>query len=102
MDEHVPHAVARALHRRGIDVLTASEAGLLGAADEEHLAHAHAEGRVFVTNDSDLLRLHQQQPHAGIAYCEQGTRTIGQIVAGLALIHQVLEPVEMAGQVEFL
>jgi len=102
LDEHVPHTVAEALRRRGIDVLTAGEAGLLGMSDTEHLARALAAGRVFVTHDSDFLRLHQQHPHAGIAYCAQGTRTIGQLVTGLVLIHELLTPAEMANQVEFL
>jgi hypothetical protein len=58
---------------------------------------------VFVTHDPDFLRLHRQrQQHASIAYCEQGTRSIGQIVAGLVLIYEVLEPSEMLGRVEFL
>jgi hypothetical protein len=58
---------------------------------------------VLVTHDGDFLRLHHKQhPHTGIAYCEQGARTIGQIVAGLVLIYEVLEPAEMMGQVEFL
>jgi predicted nuclease of predicted toxin-antitoxin system len=73
-DEHIPRAVAQALRRRGIHVVTTVEAGLLGAADMEQLLRATAEGRVPVTHDSDFLRLHRQgQHHAGIAYCEQGT-----------------------------
>jgi len=44
--------------------------------------------------------LHQQgQQHAGIACCEQDAGRIGQLVAGLALIHEALEPSEMAGAV---
>lgn len=102
LDEHVSHAVAQALRRRKIDVLTASDAGLLGAPDADYLAHARNTRRVVVTHDSDFLRLHREQEHAGIAYCEQGTRSIGQLVAGLVLICQVLEPREMAGRIEFL
>ena len=84
-------------------MLTAAEAGLLGAAGPEQLSHAHAAGRVFVTHDPDFLRLHRQrQQHAGIAYCEQGARSIGQIVAGLVLIYEALEPSELLGRVEFL
>ena len=103
LDDHIPSAVARALRRRGIDVETAAEAGLISAPDREQLSYAHAAGRVFVTHDPDFLRLHRQrQQHAGIAYCEQGTRSVGQIVAGLVLIYEVLEPGEMLGRVEFL
>lgn len=44
MDEHVPAAVSEGLRRRGVDVLTAREAGMLGAPDEWHLALAGREG----------------------------------------------------------
>ena len=103
LDEHVPHAVAQALRRRGIDVVTTAEANLLGATDEQVLAHSLAAGRVLLTHDSDFLRLHKQQcPHAGIAYCQQGMRTIGQLVASLVLIYEVMQPTEMVGRVELL
>jgi len=102
-DEHVPHAVAEALRRRGIDVLTAGEAGLRSTPDAELLARSYEAGRVLVTHDSDFLRLHREQhQHAGIAYCEQGARTIGQLVASLVLIYEVLESGDMVGRVEFL
>jgi hypothetical protein len=103
LDEHIPRAVADALRRRAIDVVTVGEADLLGASDSEHLARALAAGRVLVTHDADFLRLHEQQyAHAGIAYCAPGTRTIGEIVRGLLLIHELLTPAEIAGRVEFL
>ena len=58
---------------------------------------------MLVTHDPDFLRLHQQgQQHAAIAYCQQGTRTIGHLVAALVLIYEALEPGEIAGRVEFL
>ena len=34
LDEHVNPAVADGLRRRGVDVLTTQEAGMLGASDE--------------------------------------------------------------------
>ncbi|MCP4113138.1 MAG: hypothetical protein GY749_47680 [Desulfobacteraceae bacterium] len=40
LDEHVSKAIAKGLRRRGIDVITVVEAGLLGATDEEHLERA--------------------------------------------------------------
>jgi len=103
LDEHLPNAVAQALRQRDIEVVTTLEAGLRGAADAEQLKRAHAKARVLVTQDEDFLTLHSQgQPHSGIAYSKQGTRTIGQLVAGLVLIHDVLDPGEIVGRVEFL
>ena len=52
MDEHVPRAVTAGLRRRGVDVMTAQEAGLHPAADEKHLAFVLQEGRVIFTQDA--------------------------------------------------
>lgn len=102
LDEHVPKAVARGLRRRGVDVLTVSEAAMLGASDEEHLDLAKGVGRTVFTQDDDFLRLHAAGiEHAGIVYAPQHT-AVGRMVAGLMLIHQVLSAEDMANAVEFL
>lgn len=102
LDEHVPRAVTEGLRRRGVDVLTAQEAGMLQATDEQHLAFALSEGRVIVTQDAGFLRLHTAgRPHAGIVYAPQQT-AVGTIVRGLMLIYDILGPEDMANHVEFL
>jgi predicted nuclease of predicted toxin-antitoxin system len=101
MDEHVSRAVVRGLRRRNIDVLTAPEAGTLGASDEEHLERGRREGRVIFTQDSDFLRLAAASDHAGIVYTTQES-TAGEIIHGLTLIFLVLEMEEMKGRVEYL
>jgi predicted nuclease of predicted toxin-antitoxin system len=58
LDEHVDFAVAEGLRRRGINLTTTAEVGLLGADDLDHIAFAVADGRVIFSNDSDFLRLH--------------------------------------------
>lgn len=101
-DEHVARAVARGLRHRGVDVLTAAEAGLLQAEDAAHLQFASQENRTIFTQDDDFLRLHAAGvEHAGIAYAPQGT-SIGNIIRGLMLIYQVLDTEDMRGHVEFL
>ncbi len=60
MDEHVPQAVSQGLQRRGVDVLTTQEAGLLSVSDEEHLKFAAESGRIIFTQDADFLRLHDE------------------------------------------
>lgn len=101
-DEHVPRAVVRGLRERGVDTLTVSEAGMLGASDEEHLAFARREGRVLFTQDDDFLRLHAAGvEHAGIVYARQPT-AIGEAIRGLVLVFELLDPDEMEGQLEFL
>jgi predicted nuclease of predicted toxin-antitoxin system len=101
-DEHIPRAVVRGLRERGIDTLPVSEAGMLGASDEEHLAFARREGRVLFTQDDDFLRLHASgAEHAGIVYARQPT-AIGDMIYGLMLVVEVLAPEEMKGYLEFL
>jgi hypothetical protein len=99
-DEHIAKAVSRGPRQRG--VLTAAEAGMLGASDEEQLQRASQEARVLVTQNGDFLSLHPAGvQHLGIAYAPQG-RSIGQIIQGLMLIYQALDADDMRNHVEFL
>ena len=101
-DEHVPKAVVRGLRQRGVDVLTVAEAGKLGTSDEEHLAFARREKRVLFTQDDDFLRLHASgTEHAGLVYTSQRT-SLSEMIGGLMLIFEVLEPDEMDGWLEYL
>ena len=104
LDDHGDPAIAAGLRRHGIDVTTTAEAGLLHARDEDHVAYGVAYGRVIFTQDKDFLpRIHAEgTPHAGLAYCHQQTRSIGEIIDGLVLIWELLEPHEMENRVEFL
>lgn len=103
LDENVSNAIADGLRRRGIDVTTTPEERLIGVSDEEQLAFALARGRVIFTQDADFLRLDRSGvPHAEIAFCRKNRRSIGEIVNGLILIWEVLEPEEMRDRVEFL
>ncbi len=102
MDEHIARAVVLGLRQRGIDVLTVPEANKLGATDEEQLAFARKEGRVFFTRDDDFLRLHASGlPHAGIVYTSRRV-SIGYMIRGLALIHEILDADDMQGYIEYL
>lgn len=103
MDEHIPLALAYGLRRRGIDVTTAAEAGLLGAPDERHIEFALQSRRVMVTHDADFLRLHTSGiKQAGIAYCKRGARTVGQMLQALILIHKLSTSDEMFGKFIYL
>ena len=101
-DEHVATAIVTALRLGGADILTAAEAGLLGADDNEHLQFALSQRRVIFTQDADFLRLSAVgQSHAGIVYAHQLSK-IGPLVRGLMLIHSVLAAEDMFGAVEYL
>jgi uncharacterized protein with PIN domain len=101
-DEHVDRAIARALRKRGVDILTAQEAGMLGAPDEDHLRLAASQRRVILTQDADFLRMHKSGvSHMGIIYAHQST-TMGKFIQGVLLIFQVMTEEEMEGHVEYL
>ena len=69
-DENVPLAISRALQRRGIDILTAQEARLLGKSDLDQLSFAIKHHRVIITHDSDFLALIQKEKmvHHGVLF----------------------------------
>lgn len=101
-DEHVAMAIANGLRKRGVDVLTVSEAGLLGTDDEELLAFVREEERVIVTQDRDFLQLAAQEPrHPGVVYAPQ-ERSIGEMVRMLDLLFQVSDAEEMEGRIEYI
>jgi hypothetical protein len=102
MDQHVPSAVTAGLRRRGVNVLTAQEAGMCPARDDQHFVLALEQNRVIFTQDADFLRLHAAGiEHPGIAYAPQGT-SVSAIIRGLMLICEMLDPGEMTNHVEFI
>jgi hypothetical protein len=67
------------------------------------LQFAAGNARVLVTQDSDFLRLHAQSvPHSGIAFCLPHSPSAGEMLRRVTLIHDLLSPEEISGQVEFL
>jgi hypothetical protein len=84
-------------------VTTTADASLLGAQDMDQIAHGLAQGRVPFTEDDDFLVLAAAGvQHAGLAYCRQNTRSIGQIIRELELIWEMIEPDEMKNRIEFI
>lgn len=103
LDEHVPHAIAHGLRRRQIDVTTTTDAGLIGAEDEDHVAFALREDRVIFTNDRDFLRIAAAgTPHAGIVYCPPSESRIGDVIRYLALMSDCLGPDDLRNKIEYL
>ena len=105
-DENVKAAVVDGLRRRGMDIVTAQERGQRNVDDELLLQMATDEGRIFLSNDSDLLRIAAGwakvgRAHAGIVYWKQHLKT------GLA-IRRLLEfalrtsPTDAADRIRFL
>ena len=103
LDENLPVEIARQLKSRGIDAVTARDLGLLGVADDEHIARATELQRVLCTFDSDYLQLAAQgMAHAGIVFGQHDVHYVGDWVNWLSLMHAVYTPEEMVNRIEFL
>ncbi len=103
LDENVNPVIAVGLRRYGIDVTTTVEMRLGGKSDETQLDFSRKTGRVIVTQDRDFLIIASSgEAHSGIAYCQKGKRSIGEIIESLVLIYEVLTPEDITGKVEFL
>lgn len=86
-----------------MDVTTTVEAGLAGASDEDQLAFAVAQGRVFVTRDRHFLVLDSEgAAHVGIAFWHPKRRNVGQLVLDLVFLWRVVTAEGMRGRVEYL
>jgi predicted nuclease of predicted toxin-antitoxin system len=103
LDENISNVIAEGLRRRYIDVSITPEQSLVAVSDEEQLAFCLLQGRVIFTSDADSLRLHHaDNNHAGIIYCHQGSRSVGDIIRSLVLIWECLEIEEIRNQLEFI
>jgi predicted nuclease of predicted toxin-antitoxin system len=102
LDEHIDPVIAIGLRRRRIDVTTTVDAGLLGALDIEHVEFAKLDHRVILTYDPDFLRLAVSGvEHDGIVFVYAVTRTIGQIIEYLAIMHGCMDAREMINHVDY-
>lgn len=103
-DECVDSRVVAGRRRRGVNVVTVAEQGLLGATDEQHLARATAMGRVLVTLDQDFLRLAGERkgtdfPGLLFVLPEAG---VGEIVRAIDFIASTCDAAEMANLIEWV
>ena len=102
------HALVAALRPRGVDVLTADEAGMIERNDQDHLEYAARERRVLCTfNVSDFWPLHseylaQGRVHAGIVLMPQQRYGVGEQLRPLLHLAVTLSPEAMVNRAEFL
>jgi flavorubredoxin len=101
-------ALIAALRSRGINLLTTSEAGMTGRADDEQLRFAASLKRVIITsNIADFARLHaqwlkQQLKHNGIILIQQQKWGPGELAR--RIIRLLTDPPgkDMRNRIEFL
>jgi len=105
-DEDVYAAIAPALRKAGLDVLSTPEAGRRGESDDSQLAFAAGEGRVLLTfNVAHFAALHaawidQGRRHAGIVLSSQ--RPIGDMLRRILHLASTLSADAMQDRLEYL
>jgi hypothetical protein len=105
-DECVDARIVAGLRRRGIDVFTAGDAGLLGRPDEIQLDKARDLGRVILSGDQDFLHLTHRRAGEGIAFPGlifiQPKSAVGEVIRAVALLAELLAPEDIAGWIEWV
>src|SRR5690349_12254726 len=102
-DEHMDNAIVSGLRRRGIDVTTTVEAGLLEARDPEQIEFAARKGRVLVTCDRKIsVHLRKDTAHSGIVILRPGRNMIGPNVNLLARLCRGTTAEDMINQIRYL
>jgi len=107
LDVHVPAAIAAALRRRGVDVLTTQEDGATELEDDDLLVRASSLGRVVFTQDIRFKALAEDwqrmaRPFAGLVFGHQLHGSIGQYIRDLELIATATDRADWNGRVEQL
>jgi uncharacterized protein with PIN domain len=104
IDEHIDHSIATTLRLRVYDVLTLTDAKLLGADDlQAILPFALSQNRVLVTRDADFLAMHAQgDAHAGLVHWHGKRRIVKQAIQYLLQLARKETSENMAGAVRFI
>lgn len=81
MDHNIDERIVHGLRRHGIDVVTAADQHAERLADDLHLEHAVAMGRILCTEDEDIVNNYE-----GL--------TLGQVFAALAYYYDHKEKMD--------
>lgn len=106
-NESVPTAVAEGLKRRGVDAVSARDAGNLGLTDEEQLVYASENELLLFTHDADFLKIahhwaRTDQRHWGIIYVHQQKMGVGECIRRLKIVSDVFDAESLQNHIEFL
>ncbi len=107
-EDSMDQDLVRALRARGVDVVTALEAGMIERSDDDHLRRAIAEDRVLYSfNVGDFYHLHTRYlvegvAHTGMILAPQQQFSVGEQLRRLLRLMTTRSPEEMQNHVEFL
>jgi predicted nuclease of predicted toxin-antitoxin system len=103
-DHNMQGPLLHGVRQREVDVLTSLEDGTNRHDDHTLLNRATLLGRIFVTQDRDLLRIAEEllaegQPFAGIIYCRASGVSTGVLLDHLEIAAKTMTQEEMASNV---
>jgi hypothetical protein len=107
-EDAMQHALIVALRARRVDVLTASDCGMISRSDEQHLRFASSyERALYSFNVKDYTLLHEQwiasrQEHSGIILAIQQRYSIGEQLRRLLHLLNGRSAAEMRSRLEYL
>ena len=107
-EDSMSRALVRALRARGVDVVTALEAGMIERSDAHHLDYATQQGRAsFSFNVPDGHQIYsdyltQGTDQSGIVLARQQAYSISDQTRRLLKLIAALSAEEMRNRVEFL
>ncbi len=85
-DENIERTLIEGLRRRGMEVISAVEAGYAGMPDTFHIKKAFEMKAVILTRDTDFLMANSAGlPHSGIIFAQSKKISIGQCIRGVEL-----------------
>ena len=106
VDECVNARIVAGLRRRGVDVVTAADEGLLSASDEPHLERPTALGRTIVTSDRDFFAIVSAVLISGDSFRGlifiQPRSTLGEAVRRIAQAAKAFDPKDIENRIEWI
>ena len=91
LDENITPLVAQQLRRRGFDVSSAVEVGMLGKSDEEHLEYASHNSRILLTFDTGFIPL-------ATKWTSEGSHHYGVVISKEVKMEQIGELVRLCSR----
>jgi hypothetical protein len=107
-EDSMRHALVEALRKRGVDVLTALEAGTTSQADQQQLEYATTQGRTLYSfNVADFCHIHAEwllhrRSHSGVILSHQAQFSVGEQMRRLVRLVGTIPADEMHNRLEFL
>ena len=107
-EDAMQNALVVALRARRVDIVTASDCGIVNKSDEAHLSRASGDGRVLYSyNIGDYSAIHKEwmgrgAAHSGIVLAPQQRYSTGEQLRRLLRLMNLKPAAEMFSRLEYL